>query len=89
MLLYPVSPVLTVQVLSRLYTEKTDVKKNLYHKVGIFTEYRMSPRRNWDSRTPLPQASVPPLPGTKGGGGTLAKRVRGGGVPIPTTGEKA
>ncbi len=36
---------------------------------------------NWDP--------PPSLPGTKGGGGTLACGRGGGGVPIPTTGEKA
>jgi hypothetical protein len=38
---------------------------------------------------PLPQASVPLPPGTKRGAGTLACGLGGGGVPIPTTGEKA
>ncbi len=42
----------------------------------------MSPRWNWDSPTP-----VCPPPRTKGWGGTLACCLRGGGVPIPTTGE--
>jgi hypothetical protein len=40
----------------------------------------LSPRWNWDPPPPLPQVSVPPPPGTK---------VRGWGVPIRTTGEKA
>jgi hypothetical protein len=48
----------------------------------------MSARRNGDSPTPLPLASVPPPPGTKGGEGAFLQ-VRGGRVQIPTTGEKA
>ncbi len=48
----------------------------------------MSPRWNWDSPTPSLAREYAPTPGTKGGGHTRL-RVRGGGVPIPTTGEKA
>ncbi len=48
----------------------------------------MSPRWNWDSPTPLAasECALPPVP-KGGGGGTLACCKRGGGVPIPTTGE--
>ncbi len=49
----------------------------------------MSPRRNWDSPTPSLASECAPPPGTKGGGGTLACGGGVGGVPIPTTGEKA
>ncbi len=49
----------------------------------------LSPRWNWDSPPPIPQANVLP-PGPKGGEGyTLACKWGGGGVPIRTTGEKA
>ncbi len=48
----------------------------------------MSPRRNWDSPTPSLASDCAPSPGTKGGGHTRLQ-VRGWGVPIPTTGEKA
>ncbi len=41
----------------------------------------MSPRRNWDSPPPLPQACVPPPPQPKGGTPTRL-RVRGWGSPI-------
>jgi hypothetical protein len=44
----------------------------------------LSPRRNWEPATPLPQASVP---STQESGGGVHTRRRG--VPIPTTGEKA
>jgi hypothetical protein len=47
----------------------------------------MPPRRNWDSTTPLPQASIS-LPPEPKRGGALACGGGGGGVPIPTTGEK-
>ncbi len=47
----------------------------------------MSPRRNWDSPNPSParEFALPHEPG----GDTLACGWGGGGVPIPTTGEKA
>jgi hypothetical protein len=48
----------------------------------------MSPRRNWDSPTPPLASECAPPPGTKGGGGHNRLRVRGGGVPVPATGEK-
>ncbi len=48
----------------------------------------MSPRRNWDSPTPSLTSECVPTPRTKGGG-TLACGWGVGGVPIPTTGEKA
>jgi hypothetical protein len=68
-----------------------------YHKVHIYLEYHsVCPLVRIGTRppTPLPQASVyhllvhhwcVPHPGTKGGD----NRLRGGGVPIRTTGEKA
>ncbi len=49
----------------------------------------MSPRRNRDHPTPLPQARVPPPPELKGGGGHTRLRMRGFEFPIQTTGEKA
>ncbi len=49
----------------------------------------MSPRWNWDSPTPLAASECALPPGPKGGGDTLACGYRGGGVPIPTTGETA
>ncbi len=50
----------------------------------------MSLRQNWDSSTPFPSSDCAPPPGTWGGGvGTLAYGWGSGGVPIPTTGEKA
>ncbi len=51
----------------------------------------MSPRRNWDSPTPSHASECAPPPGTKGGGGSgraHSPASEGGGVPIPTTGEK-
>ncbi len=47
----------------------------------------MSPRWNWDSPTPSLASECVPLPEPKGG--TLASELGVGGVPIPTTGEKA
>ncbi len=49
----------------------------------------MSPRWNWDPPSPLSRKRVCPSTGTRGGGGTLACGWGGGGVPIPTIGEKA
>jgi hypothetical protein len=46
----------------------------------------MSPRWNWDSPTPLAASEYALPPGPKGGGHTRL-RLKGGGVPIPTTGE--
>jgi hypothetical protein len=45
------------------------------------TVYSMSPRRNWDSPTPLSPASVPLPPEPKGGGACTRLRVRGWGSP--------
>jgi hypothetical protein len=64
---------------------------SLQHKVLIYILYRapqcMTPRWNWDSPTPLAASKCAFLPRPKGGGGTLACGLRGGGVPILTTGE--
>jgi hypothetical protein len=49
----------------------------------------MSPRPNWDPPSPSLASECAPPPGTGGGGGTLACGWGVGGVPIPTTGEKA
>ncbi len=53
----------------------------------------MSPRRNWDSPTPsFASECAPPRSQKVGGGGTVTRHTRlrlvGGGVLIPTTGEK-
>jgi hypothetical protein len=52
----------------------------------LITLVSVPPRLNWDPR-PLSRKRVCPLPGTKGEGGHT--RLRGGGVPFPTTGGKA
>ncbi len=52
----------------------------------------MSPRRNWDSPIPSPAIECAHPPPDQRMGDTLASgrvRLRGGGVPIPTNGEKA
>jgi hypothetical protein len=49
----------------------------------------MSPRRNWDSPNPSPASECALLPPEPKGGEHTRLRVKGGGVPIPTTGEKA
>ncbi len=49
----------------------------------------MSPRRNWDPPPPLLCKRVCPSPRNQRGGGRLACGWGGGGVPIPTTNEKA
>ncbi len=49
----------------------------------------MSPRRNWESPTNSPASGCAPPGNQRVGGGTLACGWRGGGVPIPTTEEKA
>ncbi len=49
----------------------------------------MSPRWNWDSPTPSLASECAPPPEPKVGGGSLACGWGVGGVPIPTTGEKA
>ncbi len=49
----------------------------------------MSPRRNWDSPTPSLASECAPPRNLKGGGVHTHLRVRGWGVPIPKTGEKA
>jgi hypothetical protein len=60
------------------------------HKVLVYTRLLkcMSPRRNWDSPNPSPASECPP-PLNQMEGGTLAYWWGVGGVPIPTTGEKA
>ncbi len=59
------------------------------HKVRIYKEYHRvcPPRQNWDSPNPSRQRMCP-SPQNRGAGLTRL-RVRGGGVPIRTTGEKA
>ncbi len=49
----------------------------------------MSPRRDWDSPPPLSPASVPLNPEPGGADSAAGEGLGGGGVPIPTTGEKA
>jgi hypothetical protein len=49
----------------------------------------MSPRRNWGLSHPLSRQRVCPPPPNQRGEGTLACGRGVGGVPIPTTGEKA
>jgi hypothetical protein len=43
----------------------------------------LSTRPNWDPPAPSPASECVPIPGTKGGGNTLACKWGGGGVPIP------
>ncbi len=60
-------------------------------KKNVYNIYRVPqckyPRRNWDSPTPSLASECAPPPGTKGVG-RLSCGWGGGGVPIPTTGEK-
>ncbi len=49
----------------------------------------MSSRRNWDSPNPYPASECALPPGPKGGRAHSLADEGGGGVPIPTTGEKA
>jgi hypothetical protein len=49
----------------------------------------MSPRRNWDSPNLYPPSECALPPGPKGGRAHSLAGEGGGGVPIPTTGEKA
>jgi hypothetical protein len=75
---------MALQVEVQLKCSLIFIEKRQEHKVLIYKEYR----RNWDSPnpTPLSPASVPLHPER---GGHTRLRVRGWGVPIPTTGEKA
>jgi hypothetical protein len=59
--------------------------QSLYNIPGV--PQCLSPCLNWDLPPPLPQASVYPHPGTKGGGGH-SPAGEGVGVPIRTTVEK-
>jgi hypothetical protein len=66
-------------------THQLNVKQvRVDHRVGRVLSF-FSSRRNWDSPTPRPQASVP-SPLWLGGRGTLAGERGGGRVPIPTRG---
>jgi hypothetical protein len=71
-------------ILSSSLSERCNHEVPIYiehHSICPLVEIGTSP-------TPLPQASVP-LPLDQKVGGTLACGWGGGGVPIPTTGEKA
>jgi hypothetical protein len=64
------------------------------YKVLIYKEYGTTvyvPTSELRVSLPLSRQRVCPSPWNRGGGDTLScgLRVRGGGVPIPTTGEKA
>jgi hypothetical protein len=54
-----------------------------------YSVHSVCPRVGNGTPTPFPAIEHAPPPGTKGGGGTLVCGLGGGGVPTPTTGEKA
>jgi hypothetical protein len=60
----------------------------LIHKVLIYKEFHSVSPLVGIGTLPPPSVPLPPEP-TRGGGGTLACVCGVGGVPIPTTGEKA
>ncbi len=78
-------PVLSVVLLQALKGFLHKVRK--YVNIKSTTVYVLSSELGLPH--PFPSGECAPPPGTKGGGAQTRLRVRGGGAPILTTGEKA